>query len=70
MTDRFSSEFEDSRELVGQPDFEKFKSRWPKLHIMLCNMAQFHKRCLISEYRMSKGEMYQMPCNPLPPKLE
>lgn len=59
-TDRSSSEFADSNELASQsyqPELEKFKYQWPKLHTMLCQMVQFHLRCSSSEYHMSKGEI-------------
>lgn len=60
-TDRSNREIAGSTELSGQshqPDLEKFKYLWPKLHIMLCQMLHFHWRCSSSEYHMSKGEMF------------
>jgi hypothetical protein len=58
--ERSSSDFGGSTELAGQshqPELEKFKYQWPKLHTMLCQVAQFRRRCSSSEYHISKGEM-------------
>ena len=59
-TERFSSEFTASTELIDQwknPNLEKFKDEWPKIHALLSNMVQFQRRCSNFEYRLSKGEM-------------
>ena len=70
---RSNSEVTDNAELASQshqPDLEKFKYQWPKLHTMLCQMVQFHWRCSSSEYHMSKGGMSYLPCNLFFPKFE
>ena len=58
--ERSSSELKGSTQLADQshqPGLEKFKDQWPKLHTMLCQVAQFRRQCSNSEYHMSKGEL-------------
>ncbi len=60
-TERCSSEFSGSTELAGQSherELGKFKHQWPELHRMLCDVAQFRRQCSLSDYHMSKGEMF------------
>lgn len=59
-TERFSNEFIASTEPVDQsqnPNLEKFKDEWPKIHALLSDMVQFQRRCSNFEYRLSKGKM-------------
>lgn len=55
MVERSSYEFKGNTEQSALPDLQPFKSQYPDLYEMLCDVTHFRQKCLQAEYHISKG---------------